>query len=136
MTTKLHREKRESRHVTRMLDDRVVAVERQNAELRRQLEICHAELEEARAQQAATGEVLQVINSSPGGLGPVFEAMLEKAMRLCEATDGHIWSGGHAAAVRGDPDFVEWLRQQPPQQVRGSSVDGLRQGEPFVQMLD
>src|SRR6516225_9883736 len=84
MTTKLHREKRESRHVTRMLDDRAVALERQNAELRRQLEICHAELEEARAQQAATGEVLQVINSSPGGLGPVFEAMLEKARRLTD----------------------------------------------------
>jgi class 3 adenylate cyclase len=98
------------------------------------------ETREALEQQTATAEVLGVINSSPGDLAPVFDAILEKALGLCEANLGNIATyDGEAfrfAAAAGHPEFAEFLSREA---VRPSPVTGwgrIAAAEQFVHIVD
>jgi two-component system, NtrC family, sensor kinase len=76
------------------------------------------DLTEALEQQTATSEVLQVISRSPGDLQPVFETMLQNAVRICDATFGNIyrWDGEalHLMATHNTPPaFAEYRRRSP-----------------------
>ena len=99
-----------------------------------------AERDEAIAQQTATAEVLQVINSSPGDLAPVFDAMLEKSLRLCEASFGALsrieGETFRAIAVRGAPAPLADALKQPQPMLPGNPHYRLAHGEDVVPVED
>jgi class 3 adenylate cyclase len=86
-------------------------------------------LNESLEQQTATSEVLKVISSSPGELGPVFQAILENATRICEAKFGQIFqfdgeSFERTADVGTPPVFAEFLKRQGRfKPLQGSHLD-------------
>jgi GAF domain-containing protein len=92
----------------------VIAIE--NARLLNELRQRTTDLTEALEQQTAASEVFEVISRSPGGLEPVFQAMLEKAVRICDAKFGSIlrWDNEAAHLVathNAPPAFAEARRR-------------------------
>src|SRR3984893_4078301 len=121
----------------------IANLRRQLAEAQRRLDEALAEREEAQARETANAKVLQVINASPGDLAPVFDAMLEKAMRLCGAAFGQlgIYDGDllSLGAVRGPPDIVSYMKNRGPvRPIKGhnSTIERLARGENVIHVAD
>ena len=110
------------------------------ADLEHKVERRTTELRESLEQQTATAEVLSVISSSPGDLAPVFDAMLDKAMQLCEADFGvlNTFDGQfHTAATRGlPPAYDQYRRAQPLHYGPDTAPVRLLEGASFVEITD
>jgi signal transduction histidine kinase len=112
------------------------------ADLQEQVSALTRELAEAREQQTATSEVLDVISSSPGDLASVFDTILANALRLCDADMGHVFRAEadtlYVAAMRGGrPEWAQFLRERGPWQPapHGASVQAMKQKNP-IQIAD
>jgi len=113
--------------VTTFADQAVIAIE--NVRLFEAEQQRTRELAESLEQQTATSDVLSVISSSPGELEPVFQSMLENAVRICDAKFGNLWvregDKFRIVAIHGAPQeyrnflFSEPLVSPDPQSAMG-----------------
>src|SRR5262249_10803745 len=91
---------------------------RSAADANEKIALLESRLNEALEQQTATSEVLKVISRSRGQLEPVFNAMLEKAVRICGAKFGQLFlsedDGFRMIAMHDVPRaFAEKRRREP-----------------------
>jgi GAF domain-containing protein len=126
--------------VTNFARQAVIAIE--NTRLLKELRQRTDDLSESLQQQTATSEVLGVISRSPGELEPVFQAMLENALRICEAKFGVLFriDDGETypvAMLNLPPVFDEYLRQRERRKPRlGSDLDILCKSRQVIHTVD
>ena len=103
------------------------------------------EQRESLERQTATAEVLRIISSSPGELQPVFDAMLQNATRICEATLGGLFlykgDAFRAVAVHGHSYYADWSRREPDLNMRadvhkGTPLERLTRTKKFLHIHD
>ena len=108
--------KQEIQLVTTFADQAVIAIE--NVRLFDEVQARTRDLSEALEQQTATADVLRLISTSPGELQPVFSAMLENALQICEAKFGLLYRYSDdafvaRAMVGAPPALVDALLDKP-----------------------
>src|SRR5260370_577654 len=105
-------------------DQAVIAV--QNVRLFKELEEknralteAHAQVTEALERQTATAEILKVISQSPTDVQPVFDTIVQSAVRLCDAVqsnvqlfDGELMHYGAQLGI--GPEAMESIRRVYP----------------------
>jgi GAF domain-containing protein len=125
--------------VTTFADQAVIAIE--NVRLFDEVQARTRELSESLEQQTATSEVLRVISSSPGGLEPVFTAILENALRICEAKFGMLnryVDGAFVTQVMvgAPPALVDALLHKPFKPSPGIPLERVLRTKKLVHTLD
>jgi class 3 adenylate cyclase/putative methionine-R-sulfoxide reductase with GAF domain len=118
----------------------VIAIE--NARLLNELRQRTSELTESLEQQTAASDVLQIISSSLGDLKPVFEAMLQNAIRICAGRFGILWlyeeGDFRCAALHNAPAaFADQFQRQPVvHPVPGAGLSTLAETRQVTQVAD
>jgi two-component system NtrC family sensor kinase len=108
-------------------DQAVIAIE--NVRLFKELEARNRDLTESLEQQTATSEILRVISSSPTDVQPVFDTIIQSAVRLCGARIGALYRFDgellHLAAHHNvGPDVLATLLRLYPMRPNRETASG------------
>jgi signal transduction histidine kinase len=100
-----------------------------DATLREQLDQSRRELKEALEHQVATSEVLDLISRTPTNVQPVFDAIIDSAVRLCDAVFGVVWRYDgellhYAASHNFTPDVLDQIFKTYPRRPDRSIAAG------------
>jgi GAF domain-containing protein/anti-sigma regulatory factor (Ser/Thr protein kinase) len=128
--------------VNTFADQAVIAIE--NTRLFEEVQARTRELSESLEQQTATADVLKVISSSPGALEPVFQTMLQNAVRICGEGFGNLYrfqeSTFHIAASHNTPPEFEEERRRTPlvlsERTANTALDRMARTKEAVQIVD